>query len=112
MSISGVRASSISGISANFIQGSVTTSTAPALSPAAQRFPNYYGTQYRDLAADWISPVITAGLQLQLSRFSVYGQAKIFPLSDNPYSPYFFTDQGFFMLQAGIRVNVASLEHL
>jgi hypothetical protein len=100
------------GISANFIQGSVTTSAPPALSPADQWYPTYYGSQYRDQAADWISPVITAGLQVQLSRFSVYGQAKLFPISDSQVSPYFFTDQGFFMLQAGIRVNVASLEHL
>ena len=100
------------GLSANFIQGSVTTSSPPNLVPAGQWFPNYYGTQYRDQAADWISPVLTAGLQLQLSRFSVYGQGKLFPVSHNPYAPYFFTDQGFFELQAGIRVNVASLEHL
>ncbi|SRR5579883_1133223 len=100
------------GISANFIQGSVTTSPPPALTPAAQWFPNYYGSQYRDQAADWVSPVITAGLQLQLSRFSVYGQGKLFPLSYNQYNPYFFTDQGFIEFQAGIRVNVASLEHL
>jgi hypothetical protein len=100
------------GISANFVQGSVTTSAAPNLSPAAQWFPNYYGTQFRDQAANWVSPIVTAGLQLQLSRFSVYGQGKLFPISNNPYAPYFFTDQGFFELQAGIRVNVASLEHL
>jgi len=42
----------------------------------------------------------------------VYGQGKLFPISSNPYSPYFFTDQGFFELQAGIRINVASLEHM
>lgn len=100
------------GISANFIQGGVTTSAPPALSPASQWYPQYYGSQYRDQAADWISPVVTAGVQIQLSRFSVYGQAKVFPISWNQDQPYFFTDQGFFMLQAGIRVNVASLEKL
>lgn len=100
------------GISANFIQGGVTTSAAPALSPAAQWYPQYYGSQYRDQAADWISPVVTAGLQIQLSRFSVYGQGKLFPISWNQSQPYFFTDQGFIMLEAGIRVNVASLEKL
>jgi hypothetical protein len=100
------------GISANFVQGSVTTSAPPALTPAAQWFPTYFGSQYRDQAADWVSPVITAGLQMQLSRFSVYGQAKLFPLSSHQYNPYFFTDQGFVELQAGIRVNVASLDRL
>ena len=100
------------GISANFVQGSVTTSAPPALSPAIQWYPNYYGSQYRDQASDWVSPVITAGLQLQLSRFSVYGQGKFFPTSHDQYAPYFFTDQGFVELQAGIRVNVASLDHL
>jgi hypothetical protein len=100
------------GLSVNFLQGSVTTSAPPAVSPARQWFPNYYGTQYRDQAADWVSPVITAGVQAQLSRFSVYGQAKLFPISYNQYAPYFFTDQGFVMLQAGIRVNVASLEKM
>jgi len=100
------------GISANFVQGSVTTSAPPGISPARQWFPNYYGTQFRDEAADWVSPVVTAGVQLQLSRFSVYGQGKLFPISHNQYAPYFFTDQGFFELQAGIRVNVASLDRL
>jgi hypothetical protein len=100
------------GISANFIQGGVTTSTPPALSPADQWYPTYYGSQYRDQAADWISAVVTAGLQMQLSRFSVYGQGKLFPISFNQLQPYFFTDQGFFELQAGIRVNVANLEKL
>ena len=100
------------GIAANFIQGGVTTSAPPALSPQDQWYPTYYGSQYRDEAADWISPVVTAGLQIQLSRFSVYGQGRFFPLGINTSQPYFFTDQGFVMLQAGIRVNVASLEKL
>jgi hypothetical protein len=100
------------GISANFVQASVTTSAPPGLTPARLWYPQYYGSQYRDQAANWVSPVVTAGVQAQLSRFSVYGQAKLFPLSFNQYSPYFFTDQGFVELQAGIRVNVASLEHL
>ncbi len=100
------------GVSMNFIQGGVTTSAAPPLTPADQWYPQYYGSQYRDEAADWVSPVLTAGLQLQLSRFSVYGQAKLFPMSVNTSQPYFFTDQGFVMLQAGIRVNVASLAKL
>ena len=78
--------------------------------PSNLWFPNYYGDQYRDLAADFVTPVITFGLQAQLARFSVYGQAKIFPLSAGTYNPLLFTDQGFFMLQAGIRVNIASLD--
>jgi len=98
------------GMSANFIQGSVTTSAPPALSPAKQWYPNYYGATYRDQAADWISGVITAGVQAQLQRYSVYGQVKVFPISFNSYQPYFFTDQGFFELQVGMRINVAALE--
>ena len=100
------------GVGVNFIQGGVTTSAPPALSPAGQWYPQYYGSQMRDQAADWVSAVVTAGLQMQLSRFSAYGQARFFPLSVNSSQPYFFTDQGFVMLQAGIRVNVASLAKL
>ena len=44
------------GISANFVQGSVTTSAPPALLPAGQWFPNFYEDQFRLQAADWISP--------------------------------------------------------
>jgi hypothetical protein len=98
------------GVAANFVQGSVTTSAPPALVPSNLWFPNYYGDQYRDQAADFITPVLTFGLQAQLSRFSIYGQAKIFPLSASTYTPLLFTDQGFIMLQAGIRVNIASLD--
>ena len=100
------------GVSMNFLQGTVTTSAPPALSPAKQWYPQYYGSQFRDQAAEWVSPVVTGGLQLQLSRFSVYGQAQLFPLSVNTSQPNLFTDQGFVMLQAGIRVNVASLAKL
>jgi hypothetical protein len=96
------------GISANFVQGSVTTSAPPALLPAAQWFPNFYEDQFRLEAADWISPVVIAGLQAQLSRFSVYGQAKLFPGNAPQYHQRFFTDQGFFMLQAGVRINFLS----
>ena len=100
------------GVSMNFLQGGVTTSAPPALSPARQWYPAYYGSTYRDQAADWVSPVVTAGLQIQLSRFSVYGQGQLFPIAFNTSQPYFFTDQGFVMIQAGIRVNVASLAKL
>jgi hypothetical protein len=100
------------GVAANWVQGSVTTSAAPALVPANLWFPNYYGDTYRDQASNFITPIITFGLQAQLSRFSVYGQAKIFPLAYGSYNPLLFTDQGFIMLQAGIRVNVMSLEKM
>jgi hypothetical protein len=100
------------GLSTTFVQSSVTTSAPPVLVPANLWFPNYYGDSYRDLAADFITPVITFGLQAQLSRFSIYGQAKVFPLSYGTYNPLLFTDQGFIMLQAGIRVNVMSLEKM
>jgi hypothetical protein len=96
------------GISANFVQGSVTTSPPPALTPARQWFPNFYEDQFRMQAADWITPVLMGGVQAQLSRFSVYGQAKLFPTSAPQFHQRFFTDQAFFMLQAGIRVNASS----
>lgn len=93
------------GISANFVQGSVTTSAPPALTPAAQWFPNFFEDQFRMEAADWISPVLMGGLQAQLSRFSIYGQVKLFPGNAAQFHQRFFTDQGFFMLQAGLRIN-------
>jgi len=96
------------GISANFVQSAEMTSAPPALTPTSQWFPNYYGDTYRLQASEWVSPLVLAGLQVQLSRFSVYGQAKLFPMDAPQYQPRFFTDQAFFMLEAGIRINAST----
>jgi hypothetical protein len=96
------------GISGNFVQGAIMTSTPPALTPASLWFPQYYQDTYRLQASEWISPLAILGLQAQLSRFSVYGQAKLFPQDAGQYTPRFFTSQAFFMLQAGIRINASS----
>jgi hypothetical protein len=96
------------GISGNFVQGAVMTSTAPALTPTNQWFPQFYQDTYRLQASEWISPLAIVGLQVQLNRFSVYGQAKLFPQDAGQYTPRFFTDQAFFMLQAGVRINASS----
>jgi hypothetical protein len=71
-------------------------------------FPQYYQDTYRLQASEWVSPLAIIGLQAQLSRFSIYGQAKLFPQDAGQYNPRFFTDQAFFMLQAGIRINASS----
>lgn len=97
------------GISANFVQGSSTTSAPPAITPARQWFPQAFGETERMSAANWVTPVIMGGVQAQLSRFSVYGQAKIFPTHNFDFNAHFFTDQAFVMLQAGVRLNAASI---
>jgi hypothetical protein len=96
------------GISGNFVQGATMTSTAPALTPSSQWFPQFYQDTYRSQASEWVSPLVIVGLQAQLSRFSIYGQAKLFPMDAPQYQPRFFTDQAFFMLQAGIRINAST----
>ncbi len=100
------------GISANFVQGLVTTSAAPgppqAVSSPNQWQPDFYGEQYREEAADWVTPVILVGLQAQLSRFSIFGEAKVFPNDATPEFPHLFTDQAFYILRAGIRINALS----
>jgi hypothetical protein len=97
------------GISGNFVQGLITTSAAPgppsAVSNPNQWQPDFYGEQYRAEAADWVTPVILVGLQAQLSRFSIFGEAKVFPNDATPEFPHLFTDQAFYILRAGIRVN-------
>jgi hypothetical protein len=96
------------GVSGNFVQGAEMTSTPPALTPTNLWFPQYYQDTYRLQASEWVSPLAIIGLQAQLSRFSIYGQAKLFPQDAGQYNPRFFTDQAFFMLQAGIRINASS----
>ncbi len=100
------------GVSANFVQGLTTTSAFPgpphAVVQASQWQPGFFGEQFRQEAADWVSPVLLLGAQAQLSRFSVFGEAKVFGNDNNPGSPHLFTDQAFYVLRAGIRINALS----
>jgi opacity protein-like surface antigen len=98
------------GIGVNFVQNATITGAAPASSgipDAPQQFwdPGYYGNQYLDQSAYWVSPLIMAGLQIQVSRISVFGQAKVYTTD----SRHLFTDGAFFNLQAGVRYNVATI---
>jgi hypothetical protein len=45
------------------------------------------------------------GLQVQVSRFSLFGQAKVMTTD----SRHLFSDGAFFNLQAGARYNVATI---
>lgn len=98
------------GISLNFVQNAVITGAYPNASGdpagnAAYWFPNYYGNQYLDQSAYWVSPLLMAGLQVQVSRFSVFGQAKVMTTD----ARHLFSDGAFFNLQAGVRYNVATI---
>jgi hypothetical protein len=98
------------GISVNFVQNSAITSAPPSSSGLpgtnpAYWSPNAFGNVYLDQQADWVSPIIMAGLQAQVSRVSIYGQAKMMTTSNQ----HLFTDGAFFILQAGIRFNVSSV---
>jgi hypothetical protein len=74
------------------------------IGPQAQWYPQQYGSQFRDDAADWISPLLIVGLQIQVNRFSVFGQAKVQATNDN----HLFNSQAIYELQAGVRFNVSS----
>jgi hypothetical protein len=97
------------GMSLNFVQNAVITGAYPNASgsTASPRFwfPGYYGNQYLDQSAYWVSPLIMAGLQIQVSRFSVFGQAKVMTTD----SRHLFSDGAFFNLEAGVRYNVATI---
>ena len=98
------------GISMNFVQNAVITGAFPNQSgdPAgnsAYWFPGYYGNQYLDQSAYWVSPLFMAGLQIQVSRFSLFGQAKVMTTDGR----HLFSDGAFFNLQAGARYNVATI---
>jgi opacity protein-like surface antigen len=98
------------GIGINFVQNATITGSFPTSSgipgqPAEYWFPNYYGNQYLDQSAYWVSPLIMAGLQIQVSRISLFGQAKVYTTD----SRHLFTDGAFFNLQAGVRYNVATI---
>jgi len=98
------------GISLNFVQNAVIASNYPNSSgdpagPPAFWFPGYYRNQYLDQSAYWVSPLFMAGLQIQVSRFSLFGQAKVMTTD----SRHLFSDGAFFNLQAGARYNVATI---
>ena len=98
------------GVSLNHVEGTVMSSSPPAYgSNAALWFPTYYTDTYRDDAADWVTPMIIAGVQGQLGgRVALYGQVKLLPTNSPEGDPRFFTNQGFFMFQAGVRINAVS----
>jgi hypothetical protein len=99
------------GIGVNFVQNAtINPSNYPASSgipdaPAQFWAPGYYGNQYVDQSAYWVSPLLMAGLQIQVSRIALFGQAKVYTTD----SRHLFTDGAFFNLQAGMRYNVATL---
>ena len=70
---------------------------------AAYWEPGYYGSQYLDQSAYWVSPLLMAGVQAQVSRISIFGQAKMMTTD----SRHLFSDGAFFILQAGVRFNVS-----
>jgi hypothetical protein len=72
--------------------------------PQAYWYPYYYGTQYRDDAADFINPLLIVGLQIQVSRVSVFGQAKVQATNND----HLFNNQAIYELQAGVRFNLSS----
>src|SRR5579864_7637343 len=98
------------GISANFVEGTSTSSVPPAYgSNPVLWYPNYYQDTYRTDAAEWITPMVIDGVQGQLAgRLAIFGQVKLLPTNSPQGDPHFFTNQAFFMFQAGIRINAVS----
>lgn len=104
------------GVAVNWLQGTkqpnpldasynVPTSTGSGASNnPAYWYPTYYGNSYKDAAADWVGALLIVGIQAQLSRFSIFGQAKATTVGTD----HLFINEAFYTLQAGIRVNVAS----
>jgi outer membrane protein W len=66
--------------------------------------PTAYGTSFRDQASDWVGALFIVGVQAQLSRFSIYGQAKATTVGTG----HLLTNGAYYTVQAGVRVNVAS----
>jgi opacity protein-like surface antigen len=97
------------GIALNFVQNAtISPADYPSQSgfgPAAYWEPGYYGNQYVDQSAYWVSPLLMAGLQVQVSRVSLFGQAKVYTTD----SRHLFSDGAFFNVQAGVRYNVATI---
>ena len=98
------------GVSLNFVQNAVANPNYPTSNPLGFGNPLYwtpdaYGNQYLDQQAYWVSPLVMGGLQIQVSRFSVFGQAKVMTTDGR----HLFSDGAFFNLEAGIRYNVATI---
>lgn len=99
------------GLGVNFVQNAVLNQGAfPGTDGVTSDnptywYPGYYGNQYLDQSAYWVSPLIMAGLQVQVSRISVFGQAKVYTTDGR----HLFSDGAFFNIQAGVRYNVATI---
>jgi hypothetical protein len=103
------------GISMNFVQNATRLTNTPTYGYPAQSYlpganaefwePGYYGNQQLDQSAYWVSPLLMAGVQIQVSRFSLFGQAKVMTTDGR----HLFSDGAFFNLQAGARYNVATI---
>jgi hypothetical protein len=95
------------GVAFNWVQGTKDYGPAPSATgfgPSQYWYPYYYGSQYRDDYANFIDPILILGVQVQVSRFSVFGQGKVQATNDN----HIFNGQAIYELQAGIRFNVSS----
>jgi hypothetical protein len=66
--------------------------------------PNAYQASFRQQAADWVGALFIVGIQAQVSRLSIYGQAKATTVGTG----HLLTNGAYYTLQAGVRVNVAS----
>jgi hypothetical protein len=84
--------------------GSLGDPCATGLGPQQYWYPQYYGSQFRDDAADFIDPLLIVGLQIQVSRISVFGQAKVQATNGS----HLFNSQAIYELQAGVRFNLSS----
>jgi opacity protein-like surface antigen len=98
------------GIGVNFVQNATLASPYPSTDGITTDNPEFwcpgcYGNQYLDQNAYWVSPLLMAGLQIQVSRLSVFGQAKIYTTDGR----HLFSDGAFFNIQAGVRYNVATI---
>lgn len=98
------------GIALNFVQNAQIIGAYPANDGIGSDnplywYPNYYQNQYLDQSAYWVSPLLMAGLQVQVSRISLFGQAKVYTTDGR----HLFSDGAFFNIQAGVRYNVATI---
>lgn len=98
------------GMSLNFVQNARDIGPQPTSNPLGFGNPAYwqasaFGSQPLDESAYWVSPLVMAGLQIQVSRFSVFGQAKVMTTDGR----HLFSDGAFFNLEAGVRYNVATI---
>jgi hypothetical protein len=95
------------GVAFNWVQGSNDNGPVPSgtqYGPATYWNPYAYGSQYRDDWANFIDPLLILGVQIQVSRFSVFGQGKVQATNNN----HAFNGQAIYELQAGIRFNVSA----